>query len=452
MSKVQIIKNIGIKKEFLLKSQGKSMQPVLNPDDVLYFKKISFTKIKLNDIVLVFKNNTPFAHRVIYKSKKYIITKGDNNPRSDGKVYPPQIIGKVYQIKRSGQIISLENLYLIQSTFYFNEIIKIKKLFEQNNINFVFLKGLPLHLYFEKSHPRRIYADCDVLIASIDYRKAERILKQQGFKKHDTSLTPLFGKLKDKLTEATFVKKGSDLNIRQGLTPGIPIVFDVHLEPVFLMNQLGKLNALYPEKLLKKVTTDFLTNKQYITVQHQKFPILSNENLIIYLSLHFFHHNFQGIYRLDFLDRVIKKTLLDVPPRRWQDDSFEVFSSLLDIARRINYYRLENFTYPVFLLLKKYYQTKLPNSFLKLIQPDISKLNYIKQNIMTINIFDDESRLSAGINRFKKIFYLSPEPMYQKIMVIFNPAVVNAVFWVLMKKIRQIMNWKNFKHPLTKNH
>jgi len=65
---------------------------------------------------------------------------------SDGKIHPQQIIRKVYQVKRDGRIFDPESLYLLQSTLYFQEIVKIKKAFEREGIGFVFLKGLPLHI------------------------------------------------------------------------------------------------------------------------------------------------------------------------------------------------------------------------------------------------------------------------------------------------------------------
>jgi signal peptidase I len=147
-----------------LKSTGQSMLPILYENDIVYFKKISFSKIKVNDLIVFKMKSKLITHRVVYKTNKYLITKGDNNPASDGKIYPRKILGKVYKIKRNGQTFNPETFYLLQSTNYFQEIVKIKNEFDKKNINYVFLKGLPLHLYFEGSHPQRLYADCDVLV------------------------------------------------------------------------------------------------------------------------------------------------------------------------------------------------------------------------------------------------------------------------------------------------
>ncbi len=432
-----IIKN---RKSFRLRAEGISMVPFLQSGDILYLAKVSFSKLKVNDLVMVKKGGRIFTHRVIYKKSNYIITKGDNNLSSDGKIYPRQIIGKVYQVKRNGKIFNPEDIYLIQSSLYFAEIVKIKKALEKEKIDFIFLKGLPLHLYFEDAHPRRIYADCDILIAEKDYFTAKKILENLHYKYHDDSYSETHKILKDKITEFSFYK-----NINN-----FPVLFDVHLEPVFMMNQLGKLNELYPQELIDKLTVDFLRDKQQLSINNQQFPILSLSNLILYLSLHFFHHNFRGAYRLELVDRVIKREALSVNRlrSRYREASIvkrnrptKQASSPLDYFRLtdlISKYRLQNFVYPVFILLKKLYKTPIPDSFLLSIKPSDFQLNYQSTIInQELSIFNDEPRIKAGITRFKNLLYLSPNPWWRKMLIIFNPQVVYSIFWVLMKRLKR---------------
>jgi len=440
-----------------LKSQGSSMFPILQPNDTIYFKKIPFSNIKVNDLLVFKKKNQLITHRVIYKTKKYLITKGDNNPNCDGKIYPKQVVGKVYQIKRNGQIFKPETLYLIQSTHYFSEIVKIKNEFDKENINYVFLKGLPLHLYFESSHPQRLYADCDVLVDKKDFEKTEKILLSFGYRKADTSLSSFQKKLQDKKVENAYWKR---IN-------AFTVVFDLHLEVVFMMTQLGKLEALYPQKLIDGLTEEFLKTKIKIKINNEKFLILDTCYLILYLSLHLFHHNFTGAFRYDFLDKVIKKSRISI--NDWQN-----------IASIIKKYQLNNFVFPVFFLLKKYYKTPIPKKFLNDIKskilcpiyfnlqltviPDLIRnlyycfINYIdsrlredgkirkSKNLRRLNlinydnIFNDEPRLHAGINRFKNLFLLSPGPLWKKILIFFNPQVIFAVFWVFWKKIKNFVD------------
>lgn len=416
----KLVSVLKAQQNYSIKSQGTSMLPILQPDDVLYFKRINYNRIRLNDFILVKKLDKTFTHRVIYKSGKYLITKGDNNLTSDGKIYPRQVLGKVYQVKRNDNIFIPDNLYLIQSSLYFAEIIKIKKALEKEKIEFVFLKGLPLHLYFEGSHPRRIYADCDVLINSKDFNTVNTILTRCGYPKTDTSYSDFHKRLKDKPTEVMFIKK---LN-------GFSVIFDVHFEANFLMNQLGKLDALYPQKLIDKFTEECLADNQQVTINNQQFPILSSSNLIIYLALHFFHHNFRGIYRLEFLDKVLGNY--------YRSNLSRTTSQFASLSRRINIYKLQNFIYPVFVLLRKLYKTPIPDAFLQSIQPSSFSLLYLSSIIHhPSSIFYDEPRIKAGLTRFQNLFFLSPNPLWRKILVFTNPQVIYSILWVLTKRLKR---------------
>jgi len=398
----QLIKQL-IENRLFISTKGTSMLPLLYDNDYIFLKKISFYNINTDDIISFTNGKRTITHRVIYKTKKYFITKGNNNPESDGKIYPRQIIGKVIKVKRDGKEFDPNQIYLFQSSLYFQEIVKIKNTFEKEKIDYVILKGLPLHLYYEKLHPKRIYADCDVLIKKEHFFKAERMIKKFGYRKTDE---------KNKQVENNYYKTIS----------GFPVIFDIHLEPAFLMSQFSGLEALYPQKLINKLTEELLNNKQQIKINDELFFILNTKYLILYLALHLFHHNFRGAFRYQFLDTVIRKNRLST--NDWQK-----------IALIINNYQLGNFVYPVFVLLKKYYQTPIPKEFFKTIKPSdfINFMNFI--NFKNLNIFDDESRLHAGINRFKNIFFLSPYPLWRKIFVFTNPSVIYFIFWALWRKL-----------------
>ena len=412
----KIFKKLLRLKTLPLKLTSQSMLPILRPNDVVYFKKTPFLKIKVNDLIIFKKKNQLITHRVIYKTKKYLITKGDSNLNFDGKIYPKQILGKVYQIKRNGQIFKPETFYLIQSTHYFSEIIKIKNEFDKENINYVFLKGLPLHLYFEGTHPKRLYADCDVLIDKKDFQKAEEIFLKNHYQKAELDWSKTAKKMQKKELEATFYKK----------TNQFIITFDIHLQLVDLsIVHLGHFNELYPQKLIDDLTEEFLKTKRKIKINNEKFLILNTYYLILYLSLHLFHHNFTGAFRYDFLDKVIKKSKISI--KSWQE-----------LSLIIKKYQLNNFVFPVFFLLKKHYQTPIPKKFLKKIQPKSLPNVYttFTQFLPKINIFNDESRIRAGIKRFLYLFIFSPSPFWKKILIIFNPQVIFAFFWVVWKKIK----------------
>ena len=398
----KLIASLQLQKLFHLKSQGQSMKPLLFPNDILYYKKAAFPKIKTNDLVMIRKGNNLFTHRIIFKTSRYLITKGDNNPQSDGKLYPHQIIGKVIKVKRDGKEFDPNQIYLLQSSLYFQEIIKIKEVFEKEKVDFTFLKGLPLHLYFEKTHPKRIYADCDVLVDKKDFLKAEKVLLKNGYKKAENHWSKTIKKMQERIIEETYYK---ELN-------GFLVVFDIHLEVDLLIVHLGTLEALYPQKLIDQLSDEFLKTKKIVKINGEFFFILNTKYLILYLALHFFHHNFLGTFRLDFLDKVVRKSRLSTDD--WQN-----------IASTIKEYKLNNFVSPVFVLLKKYYQTPLPDF--------MNFKNFI--NFNNSSIFDDEPRIKAGITRFKNIFFLSPYPLWRKIFVFTNFEVIYTIFWIVFRRL-----------------
>lgn len=398
------------------------MLPILKSDDFLYFKKTTFPQIGINDLLLVKKERKIFTHRVIYKSiwpsvtKPYLITKGDNNLESDGKICPRQIIAKVTQVKRNGQVFNPESLYLLQSTLYFQEIVKIKKILEREKINFVFLKGLPLHLYYEKKHPQRVYADCDILIACDDVFKTKTILINFGFRMKDAPLSSRNTKLKKKDSEFSFYKKINNLLL---------VVFDIHVDAFFQISSIVASELLYSHKLIEGLSKKLLAEKQTAQIQNESFPVLLTSNLIIFLAIHFFKHNFRGEYRLAFLANVLNKNKkID-----WRH-----------IERSVKYYKLQNFVYPSFLLLNKYYAVNLPRWFISSIKPEADVLNYIRNHIMNINIFNTEVRINAGMTRFKNLFFLSPNPFLRRLMIIFNIQVIYSVFWVMIFFLRRSLN------------
>lgn len=399
-----------------IQTHGQSMEPFLFDGDVLFLVKKPVNRIKINDFITFKVKNLFITHRVIFKHTKddYLITKGDNNHVADKKVYPKQIIGVVDSVKRRGQLISIESLYLIQSTLYFQEIAKVSKLFFNEKIDFLILKGLPLHLYFENEYPKRIYADCDFLIDKRHFDEVIRILRTLGFTSVSTPLSKIHGALKDKNPEVTFYKKVN----------GINVILDIHLEAVFLMTQLGNLNMLYPQKLIDELSLELLREKKFIRVRGFDFPVLALEYLVVYLGLHLFHHNFRGYFRYELMKNIIKGQKVN-------------FNKMLEIIIK---YKLEDFVYPVFYFLKKTYSSPIDKKFLRVLEKRMKSSQYFRKIISKISIFEDEGRLVSGVNRFKNIYELSPNPQLYKIWIFLNPQVIYSVVWVLQKRVIYSLN------------
>ncbi|MDO8269572.1 MAG: signal peptidase I [Candidatus Levybacteria bacterium] len=394
-----------------IKTFGDSMFPLLRDGDVVSIKKTIYSQIKVNDIVCFRQKNNLVTHRVVYKTATYIIAKGDNNPFSDGKVRPDKILGRVNAIKRDGQSLNIDDFYLFQSSIYFGEIKRIVGILSKEKNDIVLLKGLPLHLYLEKKHPRRIYADCDILVAKKDASRAKKVLVNEGYKLLDFSLSKEHRKLKEKIVEESYGKE----------VDGLPVIFDIHYEAAFMMTQLGSLNFLYPQKLLDSFTSHLLDDKRMVTIEKEEFPLLSLEDQIVYLFLHLFHHNFRGGYRYDILVRIL-------------DLKYEK-NKLIKLIRE---YQLTNFVYAGLILLQEYYPSKKYKEILDRLSVSQTVKQYVEKKVLPIKIFDDEERVGGGVNRFLLLFYLSPEPFIFRFMTFFNSQVIYSIWWVLSNKIRKI--------------
>lgn len=391
------------------------MAPIFVNNDILYYKKVAFRSIKTNDIVIVKKDGTYVTHRVIYVCNSYIVTKGDNNQYTDGKVSPRQIIGRVYRIKRNKDYFAPKDLYRTQSLFYFNEIKTVAGALEQGKIPFLFLKGLPLYLYYTNQNPQRLYSDCDILVRPSDFPETKRILEKAGYFHIET--TPIKFSHGGIRPEYAFYKK----------IHGFPVIFDVHTEPVFLMAKVPT-DKLYPKTYISTMTEEYLSECRTITLDGQKYPLLSPVHLIVYLALHFFHHNYRGAYRLSLLNLVIHEELKG----KKKKDSAALWEGLVSHITR---FELENIVYPCFVFLREYYQTAIPEHFFDKIKPKGYGAWYIKNQILPIDPFTDQTMIDSGIERFRSVFILTPASIFQKVLTIFDARVISVAIDVLKGKV-----------------
>lgn len=408
----KILKSFLAGKSFSLKAEGNSMLPILRSGDVVYYRKTSFNEIKVNDLVLIKKNKKLFTHRIIYKNH-FLVTKGDNNPKSDGKIYPEQIISKLHQVKRGGRIFNPEQPYLLQSTLYFQEIIKIKEQLENKGIDFVFLKGLPLHLYFEGTHPRRIYADCDLFFYSQDRSKINNIMYGLGFRKEK----------KDESSYQTFSKKQTIEEDYYKIVNNFPIVIDIHFEALLM--------TIIPfddfRANLSKLSSQMLKNKIYITVQKEKFPIFTIEDLLLYLFVHQAHHFWSGVFRLEFIYSVIKKENIN-----W-----------LYVITKAKQSGLINLVIPGFYLLNKYYQIKQPYKICKIKYR--KNLNYslfiFKKFINEKCLFDTQidNLLLLKIKKALIITLLYEKDVFSKICSLLRINLFLYPVYFFYKKIKELI-------------
>ncbi|KKU04136.1 MAG: hypothetical protein UX88_C0001G0028 [Candidatus Woesebacteria bacterium GW2011_GWC2_47_16] len=377
---------------------GLSMVPLLLPNDRLIVEKSS--DYKVDDIIVFLKDGKFVAHRLVYINERddYFITMGDNNPRGE-KIFPRQILGKVNTIARNGREINLEHVYLAQSSNYLVAIRKINLALITSKISYLILKGLPVHIYFTGTPPKRIYKDFDILISEKDFSKAAEKLGELGFIRTEVipSHTPNDKKYR-KSTEISFVKPSSLF----------PIVIDLHIEPSIGFARARGLNKLFPG--LSSFSGYLREGRKVRLVSGMKLPLLETSLFALYLMLHFYQHNFQGMFRLDFLYRVLSREDLD-----WGK-----------LARLITKFQLENFTFPVLMFLGLYKGFNFPKSFLKKVKPTFDKVIVAKIIVRTVSPFrNDQRTLEKALKRLFWSFLLSPLALFEKLKLLLHPDVAS---------------------------
>lgn len=372
--------------------QGKSMAPLILPNDKIIIVKAS--SLKVNNIVVFKKEERLIAHRLIYVSptKDFFVTKGDNNLKSDGKIKPSQILGKVNSVKRNGETIKLSHIYLSQSSAYLEELTKINKVLGQKCIPYIFLKGLPLHLHLGQTFPKRLYLDADILINKTDLTQVDKILVYLGFKKQKHTL---FDKKIKGSTQISYLKE----------TNPFPVIIDLHLEPAIGFTKLKSINKLLPST--KQFTQHLFKNVQEINLNKRNFPILSTEALILYFFLHLYHHNFHGAHRLEFMDAIIRSQKID-------------WDKVVATTRKFNF---TNFVFPGISILRQHYETPFPAAFIKAITPFPAQRLVVKVIAKLISPFNSGARAQEGAKRAILLFLLSPSSLTLKIKTLFHKEV-----------------------------
>lgn len=396
------------------------MRPLLFTGDIIEYRKISFSQVNINDIILTYKAGIFMTHRVIYKTDRYLITRGDNNRKADGKMSANNIMGRVVRFKRNGTWHTIEEQYIAQSLYYLKEVQRISKQLQTQNIPHVFIKGVMTSLKHYGKLPQRIYADCDLLIHRESFRKVRSIFEREGyiFLQNQQSLV-LPSKDQIPKFEGDFYKK----------VDTTPVYFDVHLEPVFLMTKVDGMGVLYKDSMRKELGEHLMRNRDWIHFERgEKYPICSITDQIIYLALHFFHHNNTDITRLFFIHELVRINRRKI---KWD--------RLIDTIKRFS---LEVYVYPAFLLMRRYFKTPIPLNVVRRLTIQGYKKKIIDFAMRSSDIFSEDTRLRGGVLRFILIFLMSPEPVWKKLFVFIHPDTIITSVWVIARKLISFVSFQ----------
>ena len=365
------------------------MEPLLHDGNIVFYRKTPFSSLKQNDIVIVYKNKKYVTHRVIYTSELYVITKGDNNNFIDGKIKPSQIVGRVYKIRRGTDMFPVDTLSLVQNASYLQEIHHITKIFQKKDIDFVFLKGLPLYFYYTKHMPQRIFADCDLLVSEKDFVRAKALLLQRGYKQQ--TQPRLFSRLFNQFV----MEEDFFLNRR------FPITIDLHKRPFSYIRKLDFPDSLYPKKLMDEFTRELLRTKRWVTVDSITIPIPQQDYLLLFLAVHFFTHTMKMVHRLWLIKEVIRK----------DKKNRESWHSFLKLCDR---YKLGFMVYPGLYFINKLYDKPIPHSVIRSLKPDkyyVDRVYHLKTSL----VFDERIDLSRVLHKVTISWVFSPQPVYNRL-------------------------------------
>ena len=104
-SKFDSIYNLIKFKSYVIVSN--SMQPTIDPGDVIFIKKTNINDLEVGDVITFQKDNMIATHRIIEIQDENVITQGDNNNLQDDPLSKENIIGEyMFRVPKVGYIYS----------------------------------------------------------------------------------------------------------------------------------------------------------------------------------------------------------------------------------------------------------------------------------------------------------------------------------------------------------
>jgi len=368
------------------------MAPLILPTDKPFIEKSK--SYKVNDIVAFRKGGRLLAHRIIYRFPDgSVVTKGDNNVKSDGVISKSEILGKIEKVLRNGQPISLSHVYLSQSSTYLTELTLLNKALKKTEVDYVLLKGLPIHLVYSGKIPKRLYFDADILVKRNNLPLILEIFRKLGY---ETIEPLLLGKSVGNYSQISFVKK----------VKPYAVMVDVHFAPAIGFTKALGFNKLIPS--VQAYSRDIFKNAQEVKVGNGRFPILLKEDLLLHLLLHLFHHNFQGIHRMELIKDVIKKDKPDMNI----------------VLNKANKYGYGYFIYPSVLIINKFFGgINLPEETRNPLLVLFARFYVLRQSP-----FDANTKTAEAGKKLVFTFLLSPLPLLKRLAVVLSKDALGHFF------------------------
>lgn len=178
----------------------------------------------------------------------------------------------------------LKNTYSsqkIRALEHFKYTIKVCEELTKNNISYILLKGISLSIYVYSDLGLRDFNDNDILVHPNDIEKAKQVILNLGYEQGETKhLTKVIKPTRREL----LVRKMSSHEI-------IPLVKDVSDSELLLTQHIIDLHFsvnLMTKKHDNNLLMDFFESAIKIDFHDKKISMLNKENLLIFLSEHFY--------------------------------------------------------------------------------------------------------------------------------------------------------------------
>lgn len=265
---------------------------------------------------------------------------------------------------------------------FVDELLKLQRALISKNIQSVYLKGIIQHFSLTRKWPSKIPVDIDILLPPNSFLQVGRVLKSLGFLMHQKYKNPATR------PQVSFVKTHVLM----------PIVCDVHNQIFFPTKYI--FNVL-PLKLVKQITTEFLSRAKTVSFQNKGFRILEPEDMLLHQCLNFFfHHSCRNTHQINDIALIVKRTNIN-----WKV-----------ILARLSLWNLKEFAYYPLLLTKQVSKAKVPNFVLKQLRPKslLAIFAPLFINSKTVSAPIKNMHLRFRYNLFLRLL-ITDKPILQKI-------------------------------------
>lgn len=256
------------------------MDPLITNGQRVKLKKMKWDDLEIGDIVYVQVEDIEFLHRLIFKSRNYGVTWGENNNCFDGKIHKERFYGKLERA-----------VWKHQALFYMYEWKLLRKCLTKQGIEWVVLKGPIWQKKYFGYIFNRPFSDLDLLINRKDYLQVKKVLVSNGWRQVvDNGVDSRKVRNKNPKTgEVSFIKK---------LNNNLKLKVDLHLEAVswshgeffdwpFNQESAGELS-------------------RYL-VRQGLGGVLKPTDWLFYACLHYFlNHNCRGVWQIADIANVIE--------------------------------------------------------------------------------------------------------------------------------------------------